>query len=60
MAFRLRADDGPAFNVGLVALCSSRGSGPVLLTNPIALSFSRVVRTPVSPSGSALVISLVS
>ena len=27
---RLTGDDGPTLNVGLIALCISRGSGPVL------------------------------
>ena len=35
MAFRWHADDGPTLNAGLLALCFFRGSGPVLLTNPI-------------------------
>ena len=35
MAFRWCANDGPTFNAGLVALCFFRGSGPVLLRNPI-------------------------
>ena len=37
MAFRWRADDGPTLNAGLVALGFFRGSGPVLLRNPIFL-----------------------
>ena len=41
MAFRWRADDGPTLNAGLVALWYFRGSGPVLLRNPIFLWFSR-------------------
>ena len=32
-------DYGPTINTGLVALRFSRASGPVLLRNPIALSF---------------------
>ena len=36
MAIRWRADDGPTLIAGLVALCFSRGSGPVLLKNLIA------------------------
>ena len=36
-AFRWRADDGPTMNAGLVALRFFRGSGPVLLENPIFL-----------------------
>ena len=35
MAFRWRADGGPTLNAGLVALWFFRGSGPVLLRNPI-------------------------
>ena len=38
--FRWRADVGPTLNVGLVALWFFRGSGPVLLRNPIFLWFS--------------------
>ena len=37
MAFRWRADDGLTLNVGLVALWLFRGSGPVLLRNPVFL-----------------------
>ena len=37
MAFRWRADDGPALNAGSVALRFFRGSGPKLLRNPIFL-----------------------
>ena len=37
--FRLRADDGPILNAGLVALWFFRGSGPVLLRSPIFLWF---------------------
>ena len=36
-SFHLRADDGPTWNAGLVALGFFRGSGPVLLRNPIFL-----------------------
>ena len=36
-AFRWRADDGPTMNAGLVALRFFRGSGPVLLENPLFL-----------------------
>ena len=41
MAFRWRADDSPTLNAGLVALWFFRGSGPVLLRNPIFSWFSR-------------------
>ena len=41
MAFRWRADVGPTLNASLVALWFFRGSGPVLLRNPIFLWFSR-------------------
>ena len=37
MAFRWRVDDGPTLNAGLVALGFFRGSGPLLLRNPIFL-----------------------
>ena len=37
MAFRWLTNDGPTFNAGLVALYFSRGSGPVLLRDPIFL-----------------------
>ena len=37
MAFCWRADDGPTLNAGLVALWFYRGSGSVLLRNPIFL-----------------------
>ena len=37
MAFSWRADDRPTLNAGLVALRCFRGSGPVLLRNPIYL-----------------------
>ena len=39
MAFRWQADDGPALNAGLVALWFLRGSGPVLLRNPLFVIF---------------------
>ena len=39
MAFRL-IDDGPKLNTNLVALKFFRGSGPVLLRNPIFFRFS--------------------
>ena len=35
MAFRCRSDDGLTLNFGLVALRFFRGSGSVLLRNPI-------------------------
>ena len=41
MAFRLRTDDGPTLNAGLVALWFVRGSEPVLLRNPIFWWFFR-------------------
>ena len=56
MAFRLRVDGGPTVNAGLVALWFYRGSGPVLLRNPIFLCFFRgrgPVPLPPPPSGSA-------
>ena len=37
MVFRWRADDGPPLNAGLVALRFFRGSGSILLGNPILL-----------------------
>ena len=40
MAFHRRADDGPASNAGLAQLYFFRGSGSVLLTNPIFCDFS--------------------
>ena len=46
MAFRWRADDGPRLNSGFVALWFFRGSGPVLLRNPVFLWFFRVVTHP--------------
>ena len=39
LAFRWCADGGPTLNAGLVALWIFRGSGPVLLRNPIFLWF---------------------
>ena len=39
MAFRWRADDGPALNAGLAAMWFFRGSVPVLLRNPIFVWF---------------------
>ena len=55
MAFRWRADNGPILNASLVALLFFRGSGPVLLRNPIFLWFSRESSDPLPPppSGSA-------
>ena len=41
MVFRWRADDGPTLNTGLVAWRFFRGSGPVLVSNPIFLWFFR-------------------
>ena len=41
MAFRWRADGGQTLNAGLVALWYYRGSGPVLVRNPIFLLFFR-------------------
>ena len=52
MAFRWRADDGTTLNAGLVALRFFRGSGPLLLENPIFCGFSGCP-DPLSPSGSA-------
>ena len=37
MVFRWRADDDPTLNAGLVVLLFFRGSGPVLLRNPLFL-----------------------
>ena len=49
MAFRCQADGGPTLNAGLVAAIF-RGSGPVLLENPIFCDFSEGgVRTPFTP-----------
>ena len=49
--FRWQADGGPTLNAGLVALWFYRGSGPVLLRNPIFLYLFRGggVRTPCPP-----------
>ena len=47
--FRWRANDGPTINAGLVALSFFRGSGSVLLRNPIFLWFFKGVRTPCPP-----------
>ena len=44
IAFRWRADDGPTLNADLVALWFFRGSGPVLVRNPICLRFSLWIR----------------
>ena len=53
MAFHWCADDGPTKNAGLVASWFLRGSGPVLLRNPILLWFFRGESgPPVLPSGS--------
>ena len=41
MAFRWRVDDGPTLNAGLVALWFFKGSGPVLLRDPLFLRFFR-------------------
>ena len=49
MAFRSGADDGPTMNAGLVAMCLFRGSGSVLLRNPIALCLSGGVCTRCPP-----------
>ena len=49
MTFGWCADDGPALNAGLVALWFPRGSGPVLLGNPIYLCFSGRGRDSLSP-----------
>ena len=40
MAFRWRADGVPTLNAGLVTLWFYRGSGPVLIRNPIFCDFS--------------------
>ena len=41
LAFRWCADDGQTLNASLVALCDFfRGSGPVLLRNPVFFNFS--------------------
>ena len=54
MAFRWQADDRPTLNAGLAALWFFRGSGPVLLRNPIFLwFFFGGGPDPLSPSGSA-------
>ena len=51
----LAADDAPTMNAGLVVLGFLRGSGPVLLGNPIFRDFSEggPVRTRYPPSRSA-------
>ena len=54
MAFRWRADCGPTLNAGSLAWWNYRGSGPVLLRNPLFLGFFRGGADPLSPSGSAL------
>ena len=55
MAFRWRADDGPALNAGLVTLWFFRGSRPILLENPILFCDfqGRGLPDPCPPSGSA-------
>ena len=54
MVFRWRPDDGLTLNSGLVALRFFRGSGPVLLGNPIFCDLSGVgSEPPAPPSGSA-------
>ena len=50
MAFCWRANDGPTLNAGLVALWIFRGSGSVLLRNPIFLWFFKGGANPMSPS----------
>ena len=45
----LAADSGPTLNAGCIASRFFRGSGPVFLRKPIALRFSKGVRTPVTP-----------
>ena len=51
MVFLWRADEGPTLNVGLVALLILRGSGPVLLRNPIFCDFRGVMTScpPLDP-----------
>ena len=49
MVFRWRADDDPTLNAGLVALRFFRGSGPLLLENPIFCDFSGGARPPCPP-----------
>ena len=56
MAFRWHANDDQTLNSGIVTLWFFRGSGPVLLGNPIFLWFFRggpSVPPPPPPSGSA-------
>ena len=36
IARKATADNGSTLNAGLVALCFSRGSGPLFLWNPLA------------------------
>ena len=48
MTFRWRADDGPTLNAGLVAAIF-RGSGSVLLENPIFCDFSGGSGPPALP-----------
>ena len=49
MAFQWRADDDPALKAGLVALWFFRGSGSVLLRNPIDLTFQEGSGPPLPP-----------
>ena len=49
IAFCWHADDGLTLNADLVALWFFRGSGPVLLRNPIFLSFFSGGPDPLSP-----------
>ena len=57
--FKCRFDCGPmvaqhnTLYARLKDLLFFKGSGPILLRNPISLSFSRGFRTPCPPSGSA-------
>ena len=55
--FHRRGDDGPTLIADLVALCVFRGSGPVLLRNPIFCDFREMGSgPPAHPSGSAHVL----
>ena len=51
MALRWRADDGPTLNADLVALWYFRGSGSVLLRNPIREHSGRVFDSSLSGRG---------
>ena len=51
MKFRWNADDGPTLNAGYIDLWLLRGSGPVLLRDPIFLWFLGG-RSPFPPYGS--------